>query len=131
VKGPVSTQQIVGKGAEPTADYLVAGGSPRVGLALQSIAGTDVRLIKVRTVPSSSAGGAVPLIIVSEFDSFLKCQTFSGDTVYCLKPISLRADTWKPGWTGDPKDAQFVNNGSTYWNPEYALTYIGANRRIR
>ena len=55
VQGPVEANDSVGKG---DGDYLVPGGSPSAGVALQAIAGNEVKLISVRLAGSGGAVGA-------------------------------------------------------------------------
>lgn len=62
VKGPVKVGDVVGK--VDNADYLAPGKSNTVGKALQEIAGSDIKLIRVRTTSASAPSTGFPFQIV-------------------------------------------------------------------
>ena len=100
VRGPVKANDAVGLSADTA--YLVAGGTPSVGLVRQEILDDSVKLIEVDLGSGGGGGASGPYRVKDVEDDYLVCRTWDGtsegtDDVYIAKEYkhrnTLRAET--------------------------------------
>jgi hypothetical protein len=95
VQGPVNATDAVGLADSVTGwEYLTAGGIPPVGVALQSITDTSVRLIQV-SLGTGGGGSAGRYRLKGMADDYLICRSWDGTTegtkdVYIAKEFKHR-----------------------------------------